>query len=102
MEILIWLAVPLGVTVLAMLWALWAGRAERDGDARGTGRRSSRRDAAYDRFSTAVQRPVPERARNVATQPGERPTGVAVRPSQRTAPPASPGTSRPSAQWPAR
>jgi hypothetical protein len=74
-EILLWLAVPLGLTALAMLWAAWAGR------------RARRRDLRADdevraaRFSAALARPVPER--HVVRQVAERPSGVAVRPSQR-------------------
>ncbi|MGH3424503.1 MAG: hypothetical protein ACRDO8_07235 [Nocardioidaceae bacterium] len=81
MEILIWLAVPLAVTALAMAWALWAGRSRRIS---GEGRdRPAKRAAAYDRFSAAVQKPVPGRARTVTAQQRERPSGIAVRPSQR-------------------
>lgn len=76
-EILLWLAVPLGLTSLASLWAVWAGRKE--------GRRERRRDddAVAARFSAALTRPVPERARQVVRQVPERPSGVAVRPSQK-------------------
>ncbi len=74
MRILWWLAAPLAVTALAMLWALWAGRP-----------RSGREDdeAKVERFGRALARPVPDRARQVVRQGAERPSGVAVRPSQR-------------------
>ncbi len=77
MDILLWLAVPLGVTALASLWAVWAGRRAE--------RRDRRRndEAVAARFSAALARPVPERARQVVRQVPERPSGVAVRPSQK-------------------
>jgi hypothetical protein len=76
-EILLWLAVPLGVTALASLWAVWAGRR--------AGRQDRRRDddAVAARFSAALTRPVPEAARHVVRQVPERPSGVAVRLSQK-------------------
>jgi hypothetical protein len=76
-EILLWLAVPLGLTAVASLWAVWAGRRE--------SRQERRRDddAVAARFSAALSRPVPERARHVVRQVPERPSGVAVRPSQK-------------------
>ncbi|UYM06086.1 hypothetical protein [Solicola gregarius] len=73
MEILLWLAAPLAVTALAMLWAAWLGRSR---DARATDER------AHERLSRAMRR----RSRKplmVATQPHERSSGVAVRPSSR-------------------
>lgn len=75
MEILLWLAAPLAVTALAMLWAAWAGRRPRET------RASDER--AQERFSRAMTK----RSRKplmVATQHRERPSGVAVRPSSRT------------------
>lgn len=77
MKILLWLAVPLGLTVLAMLWAVWAGRR--------AGRAARRQDdeAVAARFAAALGRPVPARARHVVRQVPERPSGVAVRPSQK-------------------
>jgi len=76
-DILLWLAAPLGLTSVAMVWALWAGRR--------AGRREQPRDdeQAAARFAAALARPVPKRARHVARQVPERPSGVAVRPSQR-------------------
>ncbi len=73
MEILYWLAVPLGLTALAMLWATWAGRARREPD----------EQVQAERFGAALARPVPTAARRVVAQSPERPSGVAVRPSQR-------------------
>ncbi|MDO9381046.1 MAG: hypothetical protein Q7T56_19545 [Nocardioidaceae bacterium] len=73
MMVLLWLAVPIGVAVLAMVWAAWSGRRRR---------REPSRDAAHARFSAAVTRPLPARARTVVAQRPERPTGIAVRPSQ--------------------
>lgn len=66
--ILLWLAVPLTVTLLAGV--LWSARARSDHSC----------DADYARFSAAVSRPLPDRA--VVAQRRERPSGVAVRPSQ--------------------
>lgn len=88
MEILYWLAAPLGLTALAMLWATWAGRARREPD----------EQVQAERFGAALARPVPDPARRVVAQSPERPSGVAVRPSQRAlrdrAPhPRPPGTS---------
>ncbi|MDQ3627929.1 MAG: hypothetical protein M3419_03795 [Actinomycetota bacterium] len=73
MEILYWLAVPLGLTALAMLWATWAGRSRREPD----------EQEQAERFGAALARPVPAPARTVVAQTPERPSGVAVRPSQR-------------------
>jgi hypothetical protein len=58
--------------VLAMVWALWAGRARRrpdDGDS----------EAAYERFAAAVQKPLPTRGQGVAPPPRDSVSGVAVR-----------------------
>jgi len=76
-DILLWLAAPLALTALAMLWAVWAGRR--------AGRSDDRRDdeATAARFSAAIARPVPNRSRHVVRQVPERPSGVAVRPSQK-------------------
>jgi len=77
MDILLWLAAPLGLTSLAMVWALWWGRR--------AGRRDEPRDdeQAAARFAKALARPVPRGARQVVRQAPERPSGVAVRPSQK-------------------
>lgn len=73
MEILWWLAVPLAVTSVAGLWAVWAGRPART-------QVDERED--QERLGAALARPVPERARRVVPQPVERPSGVAVRRSE--------------------
>jgi hypothetical protein len=75
--ILLWLAAPLAVTALAMVWAVWVGRRARRSD--------DRRDdeATAARLAAAIARPVPVRARHVVRQVPERPSGVAVRPSQK-------------------
>jgi hypothetical protein len=82
--ILLWLAAPLALTGLAMLWAVWVGRR--------AGRNDDRRDdeATAARFSAAIARPVPVRARHVVRQVPERPSGVAVRPSQKAVRDAAP------------
>lgn len=80
MLILLWLAAPLAVAAAAMLGALWFGRTRRD-DARS----DAKDHQAYERFSEAVERPLPEHARHVVAQTKDRPSGVAVRPSQRSA-----------------
>jgi len=76
-KILFWLAVPLVVTALAMAWVAWTGQRRMRPGHRG----AARTEAAYERFGAAVQRPVPEGARRLATQQRERPSGIAVRSS---------------------
>lgn len=76
-RILLWLAAPLAVTLLAMLWATWAGRAR-------TPHRDDEQDA--QRLGTALAKPLPRKARRRVAQAPERPSGIAVRPSQRAAP----------------
>jgi hypothetical protein len=69
MEILLWLVPPVVVTVLAMAWVAWAGRA---------GRGEIDRDEAVRRLGVALDKepkPVPR----VPREPRERSTGVAVR-----------------------
>jgi hypothetical protein len=85
MSVLWWLAVPLGITAVAMVWAAWAGRSrdERDRD-----------EASRDRLGTALAKPLPSRARRVVAQPVDKPRGVAVRPSARSAPRRRPGDRR--------
>lgn len=76
MEILLWL-VPAGVaTVLAMVWAAWAGRPEREV--------RDRDEAAYERFSRAIDREHPAAGKPRPERPRDRSTGIAVRPSRRT------------------
>ncbi len=76
-KILWWLAVPLAVTALAMLWAAWYGRSrDRAGSTRAAARRPD--DPAYARFSEAVQRPLPADVVH-ARQAPQRHNGVVVR-----------------------
>lgn len=76
MDILLWLAVPLAVTALAMVWAAWGGRP----------RNAARTDErAKQRLARAITDRRPRRPLLLATQRRERPTGVAVRPSRRRA-----------------
>jgi len=80
-EILFWLLPPALVTVVAMVWVSWLGRA------RST--RPDRSEAAQERFAAAILRDLPsavsERA-GAARPDRERSTGIAVRPSQQAAP----------------
>ena len=90
--ILVWLAPPAVVTVLAMIWVAWAGRPRRD--------EPQRSDAAYERFARAIakEHPAARRPRPYAVR--DRSTGIAVRPSRggtrpgpaSTAPGTPPGT----------
>lgn len=79
-EILLWWLPPIVVTVGAMVWVGWAGRAR--------SAEPDRSEAAQERFRAAIQRELPAAAREVrAVRPArERSTGIAVRPSQRPAP----------------
>jgi hypothetical protein len=75
--ILWWLAPPVVATLLAMLWVSWLGRA---------GRGEVDREVAVRRLGDAISRPARVRSRTTptrATLPGERSTGVAVRPSSK-------------------
>jgi hypothetical protein len=76
-EILWWLAPPVVATVLAMCWVSWLGRA---------GRGQIDPDVAARRLGDAMARPtrVSRAAAPRPTNPEERGTGVAVRPSSRT------------------
>ena len=79
MEILLWLVPPVVVTVLAMAWVAWVGRA---------GRGEVDRDEAVRRLGVALDKdpkPVPRRT-PVAR---ERSTGVAVRHGDRGARPST-------------
>ena len=74
MEILAWL-VPSGVVlVIAMLWAAWAGRPQRE--------ETDRSDAAYDRFAKAIAKEHPGAGRARPAVARDRSTGIAVRPSR--------------------
>ncbi len=75
MEILLWLVPPAVVTVLAMAWASWAGRPQRD--------EPDRSEAAYERFSQAIARKHPAAGRPGVAAVRDRSTGIAVRPSKR-------------------
>ena len=90
MAILLWLVPPAVVTVVAMLWVGWLGRARPTGP--------DRSDAAQQRFAEAILRDLPPQVteRVGAPRPArERSTGIAVRPSQEPGAPmraAAPGT----------
>ena len=77
MEILLWLVPAAVVTAVAMLWAAWAGRPQRE--------QTVRSDAAYDRFARAIAKgsPTAARGRTVLPRERDRSTGIAVRPSRR-------------------
>jgi hypothetical protein len=78
-EILVWLVPSAVVTVVAMLWASWAGRPQREPTERSS-------DAAYERFARAITRehPAAGRPRTLVARDRDRSTGIAVRPSRRT------------------
>ena len=91
MEILAWL-VPSGMVLLvAMAWATWAGRPQRE--------ETDRSEAAYERFAKAIAKEHPGAKRPRPPAVRDRSTGIAVRPSRRagTGPGASagPGAHRP-------
>jgi hypothetical protein len=76
-EILLWWLPPAVVTVVAMLWVGWLGRA-RDLS-------PDRSEAAQERFAAAILRDLPAQVTSRASAPRperERSTGIAVRPSQ--------------------
>jgi hypothetical protein len=81
-EILAWLVLPAVVTVLAMVWATWAGRPQRV--------KADRSEAAYERFAKAISKEHPGAGRARPSVVRDRSTGIAVRPSRR-APQAGPG-----------
>jgi hypothetical protein len=74
-EILWWLAPAGAVTLVAMLWAAWAGRPHR-------GERD-RSEAAYERFAAAMAKEHPAAGRPKPVTVRDRSTGIAVRPSRR-------------------
>ncbi len=81
MEILLWWLPPAIVTLVAMLWVSWLGRA-RDLS-------PDRSDAAQERFAAAILRDLPGEVTRTVSAPRpvrERSTGIAVRPSQRQVP----------------
>jgi hypothetical protein len=91
-EILLWWLPPAVVTLVAMLWVSWLGRARDPGP--------DRSDAAQERFAAAIMRDLPDEVTNRVSAPRplrERSTGIAVRPSQRATPSGPEGGSRRSA-----
>ncbi len=72
-----WLVPPAVVTLLAMIWAAWAGRPRPEV--------TERSDAAYARFAKAIakEHPAADRPRPAVVR--DRSTGIAVRPSRRSA-----------------
>jgi hypothetical protein len=76
MQVLWWLAPPLVATVVAMLWAGWAGR-DRDDVHRDDS------DEALERMRKALARPTPAKAGRVSPVPTELSHGVALRGSSR-------------------
>jgi hypothetical protein len=77
----VWLVPPAAVTLLAMVWATWAGRPQREGN--------DRSEAAYERFARAIAKEHPAASRPRVSAVRDRSTGIAVRPSRGA------GTSRP-------
>jgi hypothetical protein len=80
-EILFWWLPPAIVTVIAMLWVSWLGRARDMGP--------DRSEAAQERFAAAIMRELPSEVTSRVSAPRpvrERSTGIAVRPSQMPAP----------------
>jgi hypothetical protein len=73
-QILLWLAPPAVVTVLAMIWAAWAGRPQRE--------EAQRSEAAYERFAAAIAKEHPAAGRPRPYTVRDRSTGIAVRPSR--------------------
>jgi molybdopterin synthase catalytic subunit len=75
-EILWWLAPPVVVTVLAMLWVSWLGR---------EGRGEVDREVAVERLAKAMRKDHPglNRPGPAQSRPRDRSTGIAVRPSRR-------------------
>ena len=84
-EILYWWLPPAIVTVIAMLWVSWLGRARDMGP--------DRSDAAQERFAAAIMRDLPTAVTSRVSAPRpmrERSTGIAIRPSQRPGPSEAP------------
>jgi hypothetical protein len=75
-EILWWLAPAGGVTVLAMLWAAWAGRPRKEHS-------RERSEADYERFAAAIAKEHPAVHYPRMARVHDRSTGIAVRPSRR-------------------
>ncbi len=76
-EILFWWVPPAAVTLVAMIWVSWLGRARPTGP--------DRSEAAQERFAAAIMRDLPSEVTRQVSAPRpmrERSTGIAVRPSQ--------------------
>jgi hypothetical protein len=89
-EILWWWLPPAIVTLIAMLWVGWLGRARDMGP--------DRSDAAQARFAAAIMRDLPSAVTNRVSEPRpmrERSTGIAIRPSQRSGTPTTPSPGGP-------
>lgn len=80
MQILLWLVPPAVVTLIAMIWVSWLGRARPER----TERSEAAQARAQERFAAAIQREHPGSVRTRHTS-GDRSTGIAVRPSRRSA-----------------
>ncbi len=76
MEILLWLVPPAVATVLAMVWATWAGQPQRED--------RERSEADYERFVEALTKKHPTVGSPRPVTVRDRSTGIAVRPSRRT------------------
>ena len=72
MEVLLWLAPAVVVTVLAMVWVSWVGR---------DGRGEVDRDVAVQRLGRALDKELPAGTRRTSAPARDRSTGIAVRPS---------------------
>ena len=83
-EILFWWVPPAVVTLIAMIWVSWLGRARSTAP--------DRSEAAQERFAAAIMRDLPSEVTRQVSAPRpmrERSTGIAVRPSQQLAAPRS-------------
>lgn len=92
-EILLWWLPPAVVTLIAMLWVSWLGRA-RDLS-------PDRSDAAQERFAAAIMRDLPAEVTSRVSAPRplrERSTGIAVRPSQKPVEPTSRAQAQPTTE----
>jgi hypothetical protein len=76
-QVLWWLVPPLVATVVAMLWAGWAGRARDDV-------RRDDSDEALERMAKALSRSAPKARARVAPALMERSHGVAMRSTRST------------------
>jgi hypothetical protein len=77
-EILLWWLPPAVVTLAAMLWVSWLGRARDVGP--------DRSEAAQERFAAAIMKDLPSEVTRQVSAPRplrDRSTGIAVRPSQK-------------------